>query len=103
MPTLCGLRRRGYTPSSIFEFVKKAGVSKVYSLVDYRLLEHCLRTELELSAPRPVSYTHLDVYKRQAHVPLHVKYDQLGHLSLVPLTARGGRKRPPRSKVIFYR
>ena len=57
MPTLCGLRRRGYTPSSIFEFVKKAGVSKVYSLVDYRLLEHCLRTELELSAPRRMAVT----------------------------------------------
>ena len=52
MPTLCGLRRRGYTPSSIFSFVEKAGVSKVYSLVDYRMLEYCLRSELELTAQR---------------------------------------------------
>ena len=57
MPTLCGLRRRGYTPSSIFEFVKKAGVSKVYSLVDYRLLEYCIRTELETTALRRMAVT----------------------------------------------
>lgn len=52
MPTLCGLRRRGYTPSSIFEFVKKAGISKAYSLVDIRLLEYCIREELNTSATR---------------------------------------------------
>lgn len=57
MPTLCGLRRRGYSPESIFEFVKKAGVAKVYSLVDSRLLEYCIRTELELSAPRRLAVT----------------------------------------------
>ena len=57
MPTLCGLRRRGYTPSSIFSFVEKAGVAKVYSLVDYRLLEHCLRSELELTAQRRMAVT----------------------------------------------
>ena len=42
MPTLCGLRRRGYTPSAIFEFVKRAGISKAYSIVDIGLLEHFL-------------------------------------------------------------
>ena len=52
MPTLCGLRRRGYTPTSIFEFVRRAGVAKAYSLVDNRLLEHCIRTELETTALR---------------------------------------------------
>lgn len=52
MPTLCGLRRRGYTPTSIFEFVRRAGVAKAYSLVDNRLLEHCIRTELETAALR---------------------------------------------------
>lgn len=52
MPTLCGLRRRGYTPSSIFEFVRRAGVAKANSLVDNRLLEHCIRTELETTALR---------------------------------------------------
>ena len=55
MPTLCGLRRRGYTPTSIFEFVRGAGISKADSLVDMRQLEAVLRAELELSAQRRVA------------------------------------------------
>jgi len=55
MPTLCGLRRRGYTPSSIFEFVKKAGISKANSLVDIRLLEFCIRDELNREAKRKMA------------------------------------------------
>ena len=52
MPTLCGLRRRGYTPSSILEFVRLTGISKTLSLVDIGLLEHCIRDELNFSALR---------------------------------------------------
>ncbi len=52
MPTLCALRRRGYTPTSIIEFVKRAGVAKAYSTVDIRLLEYCIREELNQSALR---------------------------------------------------
>ncbi len=55
MPTLCGLRRRGYTPASIFDFVKRAGVAKANSLVDYELLEHCIREELNETAPRRIA------------------------------------------------
>ena len=55
MPTLCGLRRRGYTPSSIIEFVKRAGVAKAYSIVDIGLLEHCIRDELNTNALRKVA------------------------------------------------
>lgn len=55
MPTLCGLRRRGYTPSSIIEFVKRAGVAKAYSIVDIGLLEHCIRDELNNNALRKVA------------------------------------------------
>ena len=55
MPTLCGLRRRGYTPSSIFDFVARAGVAKAYSVVDYELLEHCIREELNETAPRRIA------------------------------------------------
>ena len=55
MPTLCGLRRRGYTPASIFDFVSRAGVAKAYSIVDYELLEHCIREELNESAPRRIA------------------------------------------------
>ena len=54
MPTLCGLRRRGYTPASIFDFVSRAGVAKAYSIVDIELLEHCIREELNMSAPRRI-------------------------------------------------
>lgn len=52
MPTLSGLRRRGYTPSSIRDFLSRIGVSKTNSLVDIQLLEHCLREELNKTAPR---------------------------------------------------
>ena len=52
MPTLSGMRRRGYTPSSIIEFLKTAGVSKAYSIVDVELLEHCIRDELNSTAQR---------------------------------------------------
>jgi len=52
MPTLCGLRRRGYTPGSIRGFIDRIGVSKVNSTVDYSLLESCLRDELNAKAPR---------------------------------------------------
>ncbi len=55
MPTLCGLRRRGYTPSSILNFVEKAGVAKNYSLVDVALLEHCIRDELNTTALRRIA------------------------------------------------
>ena len=55
MPTLCGLRRRGYTPASIFDFVSRAGVAKAYSVVDYELLEHCIREELNDTAERRVA------------------------------------------------
>ena len=54
MPTLCGLRRRGYTPSAIFDFVDRAGVAKAYSVVDIELLEHCIREELNATAPRRI-------------------------------------------------
>ena len=52
MPTLSGMRRRGYTPSSIIEFIKTAGVSKAYSIVDVELLEHCIRDELNRTTQR---------------------------------------------------
>ncbi len=58
MPTLCGLRRRGYTPAAIFDFVARAGVAKSYSVVDYELLEHCICEELNESAPRRISVLH---------------------------------------------
>ena len=55
MPTLCGLRRRGYTPEAIFDFVDRAGVAKAYSVVDIELLEHCIREELNTTAARRIA------------------------------------------------
>ncbi len=55
MPTLSGLRRRGYTPASIRNFIERVGVSKVFSVVDVALLEHCLREDLNLNAPRAMA------------------------------------------------
>ena len=55
MPTLCGLRRRGYTPDSILDFIDRIGVSKANSMVDIGLLEHCVREELNLKAPRRIA------------------------------------------------
>ncbi len=52
MPTLSGLRRRGYTPEAIRNFCDRIGVSKKDSMVDIALLEHCLREDLNRRAPR---------------------------------------------------
>lgn len=52
MPTICGLRRRGYTPASIRNFCERIGVAKTFSTVDIGLLEHCIREDLNLNASR---------------------------------------------------
>lgn len=52
MPTLCGLRRRGYTPQSIRNFCDRIGVAKSDSTVEYDFLEHCLRDHLNETAER---------------------------------------------------
>jgi len=58
MPTLSGLRRRGYTPFAIRDFCERIGVAKVNSTVDSALLEHCLREELNRTAPRVMAVLH---------------------------------------------
>lgn len=52
MPTLSGLRRRGYTPESIRTFCERIGVAKTDSTIDIALLEHCIREDLNKRAPR---------------------------------------------------
>ncbi|WP_461208688.1 glutamine--tRNA ligase/YqeY domain fusion protein [Desulfocurvus sp. DL9XJH121] len=52
MPTISGFRRRGYTPESIRDFCDRIGVAKADSTVDFALLEHCLREDLNQRAPR---------------------------------------------------
>jgi len=52
MPTLCGLRRRGYTPASIRNFVEKVGITKTEGIIDVALLEHAVREDLNKTAQR---------------------------------------------------
>ncbi|MBR3565781.1 MAG: glutamine--tRNA ligase/YqeY domain fusion protein [Paludibacteraceae bacterium] len=52
MPTVCGLRRRGYTPESIHSFIDKIGYTKVEGTIDVGLLEHTIREDLKEKAPR---------------------------------------------------
>ncbi|MBQ1678760.1 MAG: glutamine--tRNA ligase/YqeY domain fusion protein [Oscillospiraceae bacterium] len=58
MPTLCGLRRRGYTPQSIRSFCDRIGVAKNPSTVEYAFLEHCLREDLNETAQRVMAVLH---------------------------------------------
>jgi glutaminyl-tRNA synthetase len=58
MPTIAGLRRRGYTPESIQNFCDRIGVSKSNSMVDVRFLEHCIREDLNLTASRVMGVLH---------------------------------------------
>ncbi len=58
MPTLAGLRRRGYTPEAIRDFCSLIGVSKSNSIVDIAMLEHCIRQDLNLRAPRVMAVLH---------------------------------------------
>ncbi|MCH4178467.1 MAG: glutamine--tRNA ligase/YqeY domain fusion protein [Megasphaera sp.] len=52
MPTIAGIRRRGYTPESIRDFCERIGVAKADSTVDISLLEYCIRQDLKMKAPR---------------------------------------------------
>lgn len=52
IPTISGLRRRGYTPAAIRDFCERIGVAKSNSLVDYAMLEHCVREDLNANADR---------------------------------------------------
>ena len=94
MPTLCGLRRRGYTPSAIFDFVQRAGISKSNSIVDIGMLEHCIRDELNDTAERRVAVmdpvkvvlTNYPEDKEESfELPNHPNHPELGTRS-VPFT-----------------
>ena len=91
LPTICALRRRGYTPSSIFNFVRAAGVSKANSLVDINMLEHCIREELNENAPRRIAIERpikvvIDNYpadkEETFELPNHPQKPELGTRSL---------------------
>lgn len=55
MPTISGLRRRGYTPASLREFCRRIGVTKQDNVVEYSALESCIRDDLNNNAPRAMA------------------------------------------------
>jgi len=87
MPTLCGLRRRGYTAASILDFCSRIGISKANSMVDIGLLEHCIREELNNTAPRRIAIQNpiriiVDNYPADKveyfDIPNHPQHPELG-------------------------
>jgi glutaminyl-tRNA synthetase len=98
MPTLSGLRRRGYTPSSIRDFLSRIGVSKTNSLVDIQLLEHCLREELNKTAPRVMA-----VLRPLKLVIENWPEDRVEELEAInnPEDPSAGTRRVPFSKVLY--
>ena len=87
MPTLCGIRRRGYTPEAIRDFCARIGISKAENLVDWGLLEFCLREHLNEIAPRAMAVLNplklvIENYPEnqveEFDMPLHPEDDSLG-------------------------
>jgi glutaminyl-tRNA synthetase len=87
MPTLVGLRRRGYTPQSIQLFAERIGVSKAGGWIDYGVLEQALRDDLDARAPRATAVLRpirliLDNYPvgqvEEVHLPMHPRHPELG-------------------------
>ena len=98
MPTLCGLRRRGYTPEAIRNFCARIGVAKVDSVIDIALLEHCIREDLNRRAPRVMGVLR----------PLRVVIDNypeghVEHMDAVnnPEDASMGTRQVPFSRVLY--
>ena len=91
MPTIAGLRRRGYTPASIRTFAERIGVTKADNLVEMSLLENCIREDLDRSAPRRMAVLHplkvvIENYPEGQNEPLsaanHPKDETMGSREL---------------------
>jgi glutaminyl-tRNA synthetase len=87
MPTICGLRRRGYTPAAIRNFSEQIGVAKAASTVEYSFLEHCLRSDLDdtavrmMAVLRPVPLTITNYPEGQSEtfeIENHPKHPEMG-------------------------
>lgn len=96
MPTLCGLRRRGFTPAAIRDFCERIGVAKSNSLVDIAMLEHCVREDLNVNADRVMAV--LDPLKV---VLTNVAEDSVEYLTAENHPARGGSRFVPFTREIF--
>ncbi|MEO9947348.1 glutamine--tRNA ligase [Paraglaciecola sp.] len=90
MPTIAGLRRRGYTPASVREFCKRIGVTKMDNIVEMSMLEACLREELNADAPRAMAVLEplklvIENYEEQDEVlsaPNHPSDESMGKRSI---------------------
>ncbi len=87
MPTISGMRRRGYTPEGLRLFAKRAGISKSENVIDMSVLEGAIREELENSAPRmiavlnplKVTLTNFDPAQAQSrYAPYHPNHEEMG-------------------------
>jgi len=98
MPTLCGLRRRGYTPQAIRAFCEKIGVAKSDSTVNVALLEHCLREHLNKVAPR-----FMGVLRPLKVVIVNYPEDRTEQLEAVnnPEDAAAGTRKVPFSNTLY--
>ena len=96
MPTLCGLRRRGFTPAAIRDFCERIGVAKSNSLVDIAMLEHCVREDLNANADRVMAV--LDPIKV---VLTNVDENSVEYLTAENHPIRGGSRFVPFTREIF--
>jgi len=98
MPTICGLRRRGFTPQAIRSFCERIGVAKFYSTIDFALLEHCLREDLNKRSPRVMA-----VLRPLKVVIDNYPEDQVEELDAVnnPEDATAGTRKVPFSRVLY--
>ena len=92
MPTIAGLRRRGYTPRSLRNFVETAGVAKRDNVIDFSLLEHSIREDLNIKAPRvmgvlnPVKLTIINYPKNKTEIlkgEINPEQPNLGYRDLI--------------------
>jgi glutaminyl-tRNA synthetase len=98
MPTLSGLRRRGYTPEAIRTFCERIGMAKRDSIVDIALLEHCLREDLNRRAPRVMA-----VLRPLRVVIVNYPEDQVEELEAVnnPEDPDMGTRKVPFSRILY--
>ena len=91
MPTIAGLRRRGYTPASIREFCKRIGVTKQDNLIEVGMLDACIREELNDNAPRAMAVIKpvkiiIENYPEDQletlNAPVHPNHPEMGHREL---------------------
>ncbi|MDQ7062977.1 MAG: glutamine--tRNA ligase/YqeY domain fusion protein [candidate division KSB1 bacterium] len=98
MPTISGMRRRGYTPEAIRDFCNRIGVAKANSVVDVALLEHCVRDHLNKVAPR-----RMVVLNPLKVVIINYPDEQVEEMEAInnPEDERMGKRKVPFSKVVY--